>query len=478
MSDQRKTKKQLLEDLERERERALRERERSIALQEVSNEVAAAHDTDELLELIVNETVRLLGASSSHIRLLEGDTLVLRVATGATETYMAGAPPFLKVEEGTSLAGHVMATKKPLSGNGAAQTLLPSARRAMAERGRDPESIAAVPLLANGQSIGTLILSDETPGRRFTDDEVSLIVAFADQASLAIEKARLLNEAKREKERSDALYRVSNLLAGAHDTDEVLDLIVNEATRLVGASGAWLRLLKGDQLLPGAATESVADFITSTSAEMPTMDVGQGTSINGHAMATRRPYLSPDVTEDELATQMARTKLKELGLHGSAAVPLLANDRSIGVLVVMDRTVRRFTDDEVSLLTAFADQAALALEKARLLNEAEREKERSDALYRVSNLLAGAHDTDEVLDLIVNEATRLVGATGAFLRLLEGEGLVPSATTESMNAYHAEVGEANLLLRVEEGNSMIGHVMATKKPRVSEDVTLDSLLLR
>ena len=148
------------------------------------------------------------------------------------------------------------------------------------------------------------------------------------------------------------------------------------------------------------------------------------------------------------------------------------------MLAVVDNRIRRFTEDEVSLLTAFADQASLALEKARLLNEAEREKERSDALYRVSNLLAGAHDTDEVLDLIVNEATRLVGATGAFLRLLEGEGLVPSATTESMNAYHAEVGEANLLLRVEEGNSMIGHVMATKKPRVSEDVTLDSLLLR
>jgi GAF domain-containing protein len=76
---------------------------------------------------------------------------------------------------------------------------------------------------------------------------------------------------------------------------------------------------------------------------------------------------------------------------------------------VLDKRIRRFTRDEVSLLQAFADQASLALEKARLLNEAEREKERSDALYRVSNLLAGAHDTDEVLDLIVHEAARLGG---------------------------------------------------------------------
>ena len=71
----------------------------------------------------------------------------------------------------------------------------------------------------------------------------------------------------------------------------------------------------------------------------------------------------------------------------------------------------------MTLLTAFADQAALALEKARLLNEAETERERSDALYRVSNLLAGAHDTDEVLDLIVNEAARLLQTDAAYIRL-------------------------------------------------------------
>jgi len=107
MIDERKTKKQLLEELERERER-------SNALQEVSKRVAAAHDTDEVLDMIVNEAARLVGASSCHIRLLEGETLVLRVATGTTKGDIAGGA--LKVEEGTSLSGHVMATKKPLSG--------------------------------------------------------------------------------------------------------------------------------------------------------------------------------------------------------------------------------------------------------------------------------------------------------------------------------------------------------------------------
>jgi len=71
MNDQRKTKKQLLEELEQERELVAHERERSIVLQEVSNKVAAAHDTDEVLDLIVNEAARLVGADGAIMRLLE-----------------------------------------------------------------------------------------------------------------------------------------------------------------------------------------------------------------------------------------------------------------------------------------------------------------------------------------------------------------------------------------------------------------------
>ena len=104
MDDQRKTKKQLLEELQRERER-------STALQDVSKKVAAAHDIDEVLNLIVNEAVRLLGTSFANIRLLEGDTLVFRVVTGPNAELLIKSGAQTVVEEGTSLSGHVMATK-------------------------------------------------------------------------------------------------------------------------------------------------------------------------------------------------------------------------------------------------------------------------------------------------------------------------------------------------------------------------------
>ncbi|MCH8892564.1 MAG: GAF domain-containing protein [Chloroflexi bacterium] len=472
MNDQRKTKKQLLEDLERERER-------SLALQEVSKRVAAVHDTDEILNLIVNEAARLVGGAASYIRLLEGDVLVASAATESAAGILAALPQTSVIGESTSPSAIVMATKNPriIEDAQVSELTPPDVRSKLREHGF--HGTAVIPLLANDRSIGVLAVLDRHI-RRFAEDEVSLLQAFADQAALALEKARLLNEAETERERAetereraDSLYRISNLLAGAHTTDEVLDLIVNEAARLLGASGAYIRLLNGGVLVPSAATESTTAYLAEVGEAQPSLRVEEGTSFMGQVMATKKPWVSDDVTLDELVTAVGRQKNQEHGFHGAAAVALLANDQPLGVLSVVDKRIRRFTEDEVSLLSAFADQAALALEKARLLNEAEREKERSDALYRVSNLLAGAHDTDEVLDLIVNEAARLLGANKSWIRLLQHDGLVLAAATETAAGYVTAIAEFTPAFAVEEGANNAGHAMATKEPLIMEDAVAD-----
>ncbi len=83
MNDQQKTKKQLLEDLQRERER-------SIALQEVSNKVVAAHDTDEVLDLIVNEAARLVGAPAAWIQLLSGTVVEGKSQRSPPQAWLPG----------------------------------------------------------------------------------------------------------------------------------------------------------------------------------------------------------------------------------------------------------------------------------------------------------------------------------------------------------------------------------------------------
>jgi GAF domain-containing protein len=166
MNDDQKTKEQLLEELAHSQELLEQERERSLALQEVSKRVAATHDTDEVLDLIVNEAARLVGADGAIMRLLEGDALVARAASDSISESYAAALPIRKVEEGTSATGHVLATKKPLAGDEIARFANPEALRVFAEQGRDPAAGAIVPLLANDRALGTITLADYTGHRR------------------------------------------------------------------------------------------------------------------------------------------------------------------------------------------------------------------------------------------------------------------------------------------------------------------------
>ncbi|MCI0901363.1 MAG: GAF domain-containing protein, partial [Chloroflexi bacterium] len=391
-----------------------RERQRSEALYEISNRLAGVHDTDEVLDLIVNEAARLLGAPAAYLRLVEDDQLVAGAATQSAAAYLAetvdAQPRVEVVAETTNAMGRVMATKKPMVIEDAANDETLTSETRLRNRKYGFHGAAAIPLLANGRSIGVLAVMDNRI-RRFTDDEVSLLMAFADQASLALDKARLLNEAEREKERSDALYQISNKLAGAHDTDEVLDLIVNEAAKLVGSSAAYIRLLEGEFLVPSASTESLG--------ELGSMILVVGEGIMGHVMASKKPWVTENMEEEELLTPDIRKRVQASGFLSAAAVPLLANDISVGVLAVMNTNTRRFTDDEVSLLTAFADQAALALDKARLLNEAERERGRLATLNDVVSDLATTMDFEAVSQKITDSSRSLIAARIAIIFQLD-----------------------------------------------------------
>ena len=231
---------------------------------------------------------------------------------------------------------------------------------------------------------------------------------------------------------------------------------------MVDGYAAFIRLLDGGILVPSAATESAAGYLAGVAEVSPALGVGQQDTISGRVLATQKPLVIEYAATSGSTVPQNVALAEKYGLHGLVSVPLIANDRFVGVLHVFDNRIRLFTEDEVSLLTAFADQAYLALEKARLLNEAETERERSDSLYRVSNLLAGAHDTDEVMGLIVNEAARLVGATGAWIRLLEGESLVPGPATEGAAALLAEFAKERPTIAVGKGSTMQGRAMATK----------------
>ena len=209
-----------------------------------------------------------------------------------------------------------------------------------------------------------------------------------------------------ERQRLDVLYDVTRRLAAVHETDEILDYIVNAATTLLGAEAAGLRLRDGDELVVRARTENAAGIMTRERLHV-------GESLSGQVVATGQPLAVEDVVEDARYDARHRGAAAEQGFHGFLSVPLRTHDRIVGVLNVYTKRRRRFLPDEIALLTMFADQASLAIEKGRMLQEARQHAVRLEALARLNQAVSSSLDIDEVLRIIAGAATELTGAPAA-----------------------------------------------------------------
>lgn len=168
-------------------EQADRERRRLQVLCDVSRRLAAVHDTDGTLSLILREAEQLLGGEAAAIRLLEGEDLVLKACTESAARFTSRP----RVRRGESLSGVVVTTGEPVTVEDLAEDERydPVHRRAAAEHGF--HGYLGVPLRASDRILGSLGVFTRCR-RRFEADEISLLCAFADQASLAIETAALL----------------------------------------------------------------------------------------------------------------------------------------------------------------------------------------------------------------------------------------------------------------------------------------------
>jgi len=289
----------------------------------------------------------------------------------------------------------------------------------------DPEdrAVLAVPLLVRNRVIGALFVRDRT-GRVFSEEDVRLARAFADQAAVAFENARLYQAATRERRRLEALYNVSRRVAAMEEPDEVLDVIVNEAVRLLGAEAAGVRTVDGDDLVLRARTASASDLLR------PRLGVGE--SLSGVIVQTGRPVRVEDVLEDTRLHPAHKRSARDLGYHGFMGVPLRSPSATIGTLYVYSLRRRRFTAEEEALLGALADQASLALEQHARTR-------RLRALARLNQIVSSSLDTGEVLREITRAAAELMDAPVVSLSIADeaGRQLVRQAfSDETIGADH------------------------------------------
>jgi PAS domain S-box-containing protein len=338
------------------------------ALAETGRSLSEALDLDVVGRRITESLRSLVSVSRVTLYRLEPHTGDLRALATAAVDPAALAGRADHVLAGTAVIGRAVEDCAPVS---TADLLYdPRIRLTPLQRERleptDNRAVLAVPLIVRDRVIGALSLGDQT-GRVFGEEEIRLVRAFADQAAIALHNAQVYAETEQARGEATELAQAARDLTETLDVAAVGDRIVGRVLPLFSARLAIVRALEPDDSLRTIAASGSARVPFGSGHVLPA-----GIGLMGHVVTEGCPVWTADVRTD---TRIARSadyteRLQESGTEAALAVPLRAKGRMIGVLGIADAAGRVFSEREVALLQAFADEAAVALENARLFAEA------------------------------------------------------------------------------------------------------------
>ncbi|HSF03070.1 MAG TPA: GAF domain-containing protein, partial [Solirubrobacterales bacterium] len=265
---------------------------------------------------------------------------------------------------------------------------------------------------------------------------MTIAMAFASQAAVALENARHFMEATQRRREAEELAHMARTLTESLDPTTVGQRIVDSVLTLFGGDSAILRLVRPSGALVGLAAAGRYAGGFEAGETIPA-----GVGMVGRAVAERRAVTTTDVLLDPLVklTPAFKERIAALGQRAVAAAPLRVKGEILGVLAVVDVRPRAFTDADLALLQAFADQAALALENARLFAAQREEAEISGALLRLDQAVEGVQDLEHILDTVVRIAPQLLGLARCGLLLFDSAEsvLVPSTAWGFTEAQRA-----------------------------------------
>jgi len=279
-------------------------------------------------------------------------------------------------------------------------------------------STLAVPMYIGDDAVGVVSCWSRVR-RDWTADDVALFETAVRHAAVAIQNARLYAASERQRRSAEQLAHVARLLLASLRLETISEVIARSLVDLLGATGAVVFQLVADGSLVTAGAFAGAGRLPSS------LPPGVGTS--ALALKVARTVTTTDALADPriVVTPELDEIARRSDFRSVAAVPLVADGQALGTLAVFDAVGRAFTPDDIALLETFADQAAIALQNARLYAESERRRRVAETLVDASRALGGTLDIRAVVELLGQSAVTELGTESCGLAIVEEDLVVP-----------------------------------------------------
>jgi PAS domain S-box-containing protein/putative nucleotidyltransferase with HDIG domain len=341
------------------------ERKRAEGLQaavyRISEAANSAASMDELFRSVHAIIGQVMPAQNFYIALYDEPGNLLSFPYYVDEVDESASIP--AAQPGRGMTEYVLRTGRPLLSD--VENFEALARAGEVELVGPPSPIwIGAPLVVEGRTIGVIALQDYHDPHVYTERELRMLEFVSGQVAKAIERTRLYEDIQRSNRILTALQEATLPLIKQTELSEVLQEILKQATGLFETTDGYIYLTTLDD----------SEIVQSMGIGSSTQNIGarlrKGEGLAGKAWETKKPLIV-----DDYETWSGRSKIFEgMNFHASAAVPLMSKSKIMGVLGIGHVTPdRRFDQEDLELLTRFAELAAIAIENARLFTLSQQE---------------------------------------------------------------------------------------------------------
>jgi len=385
------------------------------ALSRISQAVNFTLNPDDILELIYTQTSRVIDTRNFYIALADAKRATMRFAF-----YVEGNERLYPDDEwpiDTGLSGDIMRRGQPIITD---DYVKECEKRGLSAGGRPGRAWMGVPLNAGNVPMGIMVVSDFREEVAYSPEQLQIFAAIADQAASVLDKGRLYRETTERARQLAALNEVGSSITSTLDLRTVLTTIVSKAMELLNAEAGSLLLVdeQHDELVFEVTLGPAAPDLRGQRLPM-------NKGIVGAAAQTRQPQIVNEAQQDSRWLRDV-DQSTAYSTRALLAVPMIVKDKVTGVIELINkRDMDSFTEDDQNLLTAFAVNAAVAVDNARLFTMTDQalasRLDELSTLQEIDRQLNTSLDIRRVMELTLDWGLRVIDAKAGSIALINRE---------------------------------------------------------